>query len=510
MPRIARWKLWAAGVIAYGVLAVCGMPDAEARQEDKKGGKGDPPPAKGGTTATPAYFGIAACSAVSCHGGGKVPEWVEKDPLCVCNEAVTWKEADKHGLAFKNLSDVRGKQMSRILGYDVTKSKACLTCHAVWIEDEKVRARSEKIIADGVSCVACHGAYDDWVTDHASPTRGPKFRPLSRKVKWEKYGMKDLWDPVHRAELCTSCHVGNAAEGKVVTHDMYAAGHPILPGFELATFSNEMPRHWQNLREKKPAVAEELGYRKDELEETQLVLVGAAIALRDAMALIAADGKANPGLDLAHFDCLACHHDLKSPSWRQERGYGKGRPGRVPIRTWPAELARLAVKALPGGGADEAKKLDELLGAVHAAFDAQPFGKAKDAALAASELAAFADTLARKLNRPAVFKAKEARALLAEFPSILKPGRLMDFDQARQAAWAFEVIYNEATATKGIPKDEKASAALEGLAKPLGLRLPDRKRTLEAEYPDALKRMNSFDPRESLKLLSGLRLSKGG
>ena len=63
--------------------------------------------------------------------------------------------------------------------------------------------------------------------------------------------MTDLWDPVKRATKCASCHIGNPGEQKVVTHAMYAAGHPPLPGLETATFSDAMPRHWEYLREKK-------------------------------------------------------------------------------------------------------------------------------------------------------------------------------------------------------------------------------------------------------------------
>ncbi len=514
MPQIARWKLWAAGLTAYALLALWGMPGADARQDGKKGDKkGEAPAAKGGTSATPLYYPVSACSNPGCHGGSPPKKWLkDKDLLCRCDEAVEWEKTDKHADAYKGLTGARGKQMARILGYDVTKAKACLVCHAVWFEDPQVRKDSETVgwdIKEGVNCVACHGAYSEWIGAHSLQINAVKFRPLSPEVKWEKYGQKNLRDPLLRAELCSSCHVGNAAEGKFVTHEMYAAGHPIMPGFELATFSNEMPRHWENLRDKKPAVAAELGLRKGELEETQLTLVGAAISLRDAMNLIAADGRDNPGLDLAHFDCMACHHDLKSPSWRQVRGYGKGKPGRVPMRPWSAELVRLAIKALPDGGAAEAKRFEELLGAVNAAFDAQPFGNAKSAAKAARALAAFAEGLAGRLNRPAKFTAKEARELLAAYPATMQTGRLLDHDQARQAAWGFEVIHNELIKTKGMPKDDKAAAALEGLGKALRLRLPDRKRTLEAEYPDALRRMNDFDPRGSKALLSGLRLPKG-
>jgi hypothetical protein len=61
--------------------------------------------------------------------------------------------------------------------------------------------------------------------------------------------MRDLRNPGKRAEWCMSCHVGNAAEGKVVTHAMYAATHPVLRGFDLASFSKNLPQHWWNLKE---------------------------------------------------------------------------------------------------------------------------------------------------------------------------------------------------------------------------------------------------------------------
>ena len=35
-------------------------------------------------------------------------------------------------------------------------------------------------------------------------------------------------------------------------HEWYAAGHPPLPSFELATFESQMPAHWKSLREKGP------------------------------------------------------------------------------------------------------------------------------------------------------------------------------------------------------------------------------------------------------------------
>ena len=100
-----------------------------------------------------------------------------------------------------------------------------------------------------------------------------------------------------------------------------------------------MPRHWQYLREK-PEEARELILKKKRVdrEQTRLVLVGAAVNLRESMRLLrdqaAECAKATDpdkrALDFASFDCYACHHDLQSKSWRQKRP-AAGRPGRPPM-----------------------------------------------------------------------------------------------------------------------------------------------------------------------------------
>src|SRR5213076_1317723 len=54
----------------------------------------------------------------------------------------------------------------------------------------------------------------------------------------------NLRDPAVRGQFCATCHVGSAADGRVVTHEMYAAGHPPLPPFELGTFMECQPKHW--------------------------------------------------------------------------------------------------------------------------------------------------------------------------------------------------------------------------------------------------------------------------
>ena len=74
----------------------------------------------------------------------------------------------------------------------------------------------------------------------AKRTGGRRRRP-EKSAK----GLWDIRDPEVRAQRCASCHVGNAAEGKFVTHAMYAAGHPPLPPLEVMTFSRDQPMHYK-------------------------------------------------------------------------------------------------------------------------------------------------------------------------------------------------------------------------------------------------------------------------
>ena len=200
--------------------------------------------------------------------------------------------------------------------------------------------------------------------------------------------MRDLRDPAQRAEVCVSCHVGNVEQGKVVTHAMFAAGHPPLPSFEIVNFSRNEPQHWRNpvdvpyfnANEDKPKDVIANYHLKDRtFFGVKFSLIGAVVAFRENMRL--AHDRANPQpaspatawpelalgdggnpaelksqfasrwpeLAMAHSDCFACHHDLKYPGYRQARGFGycvpghelvRVVPGRPDIRSWP--LAPLA------------------------------------------------------------------------------------------------------------------------------------------------------------------------
>ncbi len=448
--------------VASALLA--GLTVAQAPAEKSKG------------RPTKMYFGSSECAR--CH---RTPLPNEPAPLlCRCTEVVVWEKDDKHRDAFRVLGEPRALEMARALGFaDATKEKSCLACHGVDTVGAAVH-RSFKA-EEGVTCAVCHGPYKEWVDKHGGIDR-EEWRNYKREDKERTFGMTDLWDPVRRTQLCASCHVGNRAEGKFVTHAMYAAGHPPLPSFEVATFSDAMPRHWQYLSEKPPEAQKLLSYDPARRERSALVAVGGLVTFREAMRLLAADARvaaeAGTGLDLAHFDCTACHHDLRSPSWRQRRGFGAA-PGRPRAHEWPAALL---------GDTDLG------LGELRRAFGARPLGDPKAVAVAAEKLAAWADAAAA---RKGALTTDEARRLLRDLATP-PPGQVDDYDSARQRAWALRVVDLELD-----PAGSPRRPTIASLTKELRLDLPSgRARQILEELPEALRARADYDPQVFRKRLA--------
>ncbi len=514
---MTRWRLALVGlacllVSAWLLGAWPGLPRARARRVPVL-------PAPECVGPTRVYFGSAACGNKGCHGGEPPAVWTNDKELLVRGcESHIWAKYDRHADAYLALTGPRGRQMARILGYDVRHARACLVCHAAWIDDRAVLAASKDNhfrLEEGVSCVVCHGPAEEWVALHGVMVTARTFRPLPPAVKEARYGMRDLRDPLKRAELCVSCHVGNLAEGKFVTHEMYAAGHPPLPAFEAATFTEQMPRHHLYLAEKSPAIQRERGLRPGERERTQLLLVGAVVSFRDTMRLLAGQARAartaprpdDRALDLANFDCYACHHGLRSKSWRQERiARGRGVPGRVPMRAWSTELVRLAVVHL--GLADRTVdgkalmiQLDEGLKKLNAAFDARAFGSPLLIEKAAGDLAAWADALARR-SKALPADSRTAAALLARLPGLADGERLLDYDSARQVSWAFTLIYGELAGPRPDPRLLGQLGQVDRLVK---FRLPAGRGTpVEPELSDSLERIKKYDARDFRTLFGPL------
>lgn len=380
----------------------------------------------------------------------------KSNEFILLTEGRTWTQQDPHSAASKVLDSPLGKQMTGILGYDVTHATQCLTCHAMDKEPGAPQpAKAPDILSrfdssDGVTCNACHGLRKPWQKEHSADKvashggRTIPWRTFSPEKK-EESGMRNLRDPVVKAKLCASCHVGNPAEGKVVSHEIYAAGHPPLPPFELATFMECQPKHWGYPLNPALKFFTDSGFKeyagddfakahenwrwelyrfhsedKEELLARPLA-AGAVASLLAEMRMIALDA-ANVakghegGIDFARFDCYACHHELKCPSDRQARGYG-GPPGRPPIKAWVAALPGVVVDHAAGlkNFADLAKGFRPKWEAVQKATLARPFGKPDELAKTAGELAVWCEEFLKRLqdNADPIYTRTEVARLLA-------------------------------------------------------------------------------------------------
>jgi hypothetical protein len=492
----------AVGLIAVGSLFGGARRDQAARAaeefQDPK-----PAPAK--------YLGAKSCA--SCHTNES--QIRESAPFSIgyfkFNEHNTWKTEDKHSIAYQSLLGQRGQDMARNLKVaSVTAPEVgCLRCHSASQEEVANRQGNGFDTADGVSCENCHGPSEKWNQPHQQLD----FQKNTTEER-EELRMIDLRDPVVQTAQCLSCHIGNVGEGKVVTHEMYAAGHPPLPSIEVSTFSNVIPRHWRLDGEKGEGIRKYLGFKDGQKEETRLVLVGAVVALKTSMKLLADEAVkgtvAQPSQgwpNLARFDCSSCHHDLKRESWRQVRGY-QGPPGRPPINEWPVELVELAIDRI---GFDDPKGAEELRSAfkthrdeVHKQVFARPFGRKEGLIKAAGEFASWADALIAKL-KTASYTDETANRLFVELVKKTK-AEMPEFDAARHVAWALKILAADAgdklTNRKGV---EAVFAGPSGLDKNLNLILPaGRNYKLEENLEGALKTIGDFEPSDFHKAILGL------
>jgi hypothetical protein len=465
------------------------------------------------------FFGNKkACGGDGCHGRmtpAPAGEETVDDVSVVLSrrhELLLWDTQDKHKIATKVLAASRGLQIAKAMGIkgEIADPKAnhqwrqCLSCHGVVIDNEKQADKKsfgpQDRLDSGVSCVVCHAPYANWVVEH-SKTVLNEWQTFTREQKEDQFGLRDLWDPVKRAELCSSCHVGNIAEGKIVTHEMYAAGHPPLPPFEILTFSDVLPRHWETSQEKyqrlpkSRALYDKIYHFRDdyEVQQVRLLLTSAVIALRNSVQLIAAHAQADQQQtgerawpEFALYDCYACHHDLQSDSWRQKRGYA-GKPGRPQMTEWPTVLMPLAIQhAGSERQAEFAQKLDSLT----SAFSDTPFGDRAKVAVAARDLAQWSEGLLDALKKTPLDRMQSRQLLLALAE---RPRKLLDFDSARQTSWALKALLGDLQPAS--LNDAEVKGAFDALNKNLKLDLIKGQKPIVGPFlEDVMSRLANYDP----------------
>ena len=395
----------------------------------------------------------ASQTCARCHSGPNSPS-MESPRLIRHDEFVVWSTEDRHSRAYQALADETSREMIRRLGWPkaATEERRCLSCHGT---DRSLDPDSRKLAEarpgagldkEGVSCVACHGGKQNWITEHA--LGDPKQWMRRTAAQKQARGLNDLRDPARRARLCLSCHIGNPEEDKDLTHEIYAAGHPPLGSVEVEAFSQAMARHWFEPKEtpyiqQAPKQVQREGYHFDpeELSRARRVATaGVAKFLEESRAMNRWAEAARQGaeghrraLDFARFDCTACHHDLQAAdgdSWRQRRGFPAG-AGRPPAPGWPAILAAVGDGTAGARFAQATTDFDRAAGR-------RPFGDPARLASASAALVQGADQSLAALGS-ATFDRASAATILRRIGDRAAAGPA-DFESARQLAWAFWAV----------------------------------------------------------------------
>jgi hypothetical protein len=477
--------------------------------------------------------------------------------LVIYNEIRTWNDHDLHRSAYLNivpdekagpsgnlawrmqhaLRQTASRKQSKPDAplYEVAKASECLVCHAVDTKlDPKTQTSPAIGVGDldpaddprfdirfGVSCEACHGIVQEkWALKHAVPT----WRDVHPAEKL-KSGQIDLRDPVVRSQRCSSCHIGSAKENKIVTHEMYAAGHPPLPPLEMGAFAKEQPYHFyhrdgneyfkEELQKKdnKKSVYDRFHYREGESTEARMLAHGSIVGLQSSLEMYAAEtGKNKDGLlDFAHFDCASCHHDLKNPGERQTRPGGI--TGRPPMKT-QTDLLEAVVKhaADPTGKGTEDPKwvkhrndLDTQLMELKTAFTARPFGDNKLVGDASKKLLATTNDILKNLEA-----IEYSDAAVKQLITVIKDqltakstkGDYVEAESASQLSWALLSLLREV-------KDDAERKKLEDALKPVivvALREPlkpdEPLESVAQRLTERQKKLNDYSSKKFLGVFS--------
>jgi hypothetical protein len=290
------------------------------------------------------FVGAGSCAAAACHNGN----FVTGD---TGSEFTIWITRDRHAKAYEVLFLERSLQIQKNLGRDVPahQDQRCLMCHVAPQIDPSLEKKAPYFRTDGVSCESCHGGAENWLNVHHLPA-WKRMTPAAKKA----LGMNDTQSLVSRTQVCVTCHVGTP--GMEVDHDLIAAGHPRL-AFEMSAFHAFMPHHWPDSKDRDPTKSPR--GRTD--FEARGWVVGQLVTAQASLELLAdrAGAARKVWPEFAHHDCVACHHELRSPSGYPQRA---GKPGAVPWSAWDLGMTHQALQAIqadPATLANLHKELDK-------------------------------------------------------------------------------------------------------------------------------------------------------
>lgn len=354
------------------------------------------------------HEGVASCATSVCHGK------VSADPSSNVwlNEYRIWLRQDYHSRAYRTLQTAQSQAIAAKLGLPSAQgARICLDCHA---DNVPAEARGRRFqISDGVGCEACHGGGGRWLESHAEAT-------TSHADNLAK-GMYPTEDPMARARLCLSCHLGT--KDKFATHEIMGAGHPRL-AFELETFTVNQPAHYEadaDYRERKPYIA-----------PVNMWLAGLAVTAMHTLELLQEEWFTQPSLvpELSFFQCHACHHPMDDLRWSRE---ADGLPPGA-VRLNDASLVVL-LAVLETLSPDDVAGLRNALNALHQASQQSREGVVSAARALHGRLEPLVERLSKGSYGP-----EQQRQLRRELLAQAAAERFRHFTAAEQAFLAVETL----------------------------------------------------------------------
>jgi len=354
------------------------------------------------------HMGVATCSNSVCHGASQP----FRDSNVMQNEFAIWQEFDPHAKTYATLSKPEAKAITAKLGLgDPAKAKICLDCHNDNQAPDRVGERFQ--VADGVGCEACHGGAEKWLNSHAD-------RSVTHADNVAK-GMYPTNDPIKRAELCLSCHMGE--KERMITHRIMGAGHPRL-SFELDTFTWLHPHY---------KIGDNWTKRKGNWNGVRDWAVGQGVAAGNLLDMLTDPKTESHGLfpELVLFDCHACHKLMQGKKWGPRQGTGLG-PGVVRLND--ANLVMFRYVLAPVDKAAAQRVLEETR-ALHRATT-----ESRDGTFAAARK--LRATLNELLPKVAGYNYDSASldVILAGFVADAERGEFRDFSSAEQVAMASQSV----------------------------------------------------------------------
>jgi hypothetical protein len=285
------------------------------------------------------HLGVASCATSVCHG--KLAPQPGKN--VALNEYRTWTQEDRHAQAYRTLELAESKRIAANLGLpSATTAKICLECHADNIPSDQRGPKFQ--MSDGVGCEACHGGAEKWIESHAAESATHKGNVA--------HGMYPAEQPLKRAQLCLSCHLGT--KDRFATHSIMGAGHPRL-SFELEAYTANQPAHY--------VVDADYMQRKGKIEGMNLWLTGQLESARRTLMLLQTDMFHRDGMfpELAFYDCHSCHHPMDKIRWNAQRAGTGIKPGTLRLQTQNLTVLQAVAETLEPAALPELVSLTNAL-----------------------------------------------------------------------------------------------------------------------------------------------------